>query len=304
MALLLPAVQSARESGRRAQCQNNEKQISLALLNYEAARRTGFCGYRNRIASSDPKRPIVASWVPPIFPNIDRMDLYDQWKGSTGIPWDPQNDPQNKKNGFQTVLLRLFICPSDPSDQTGSADTPLAYVVNCGRDNSPLSPQDPRRMCEGIFYDQSPDDPNVPPGPRVTSDYISSHDGTTTTLMLAEGIPPASSWAPGPPARYEAPSPPKPPKRLIDAGITGGADRVDRTLAIDGFRWSTSGNPVPKVANHIASRHGGQIVVSFCDGHQQLLREDIEYPVFQQLMTPNGRDTGVPMPILSDKDYE
>ena len=39
MALLLPAVQSARESGRRTQCMNNQMQLGLAVLNFEAANR-------------------------------------------------------------------------------------------------------------------------------------------------------------------------------------------------------------------------------------------------------------------------
>ena len=37
-----------------------------------------------------------------------------------------------------------------------------------------------------------------------------------------------------------------------------------------------------------SSRHGGIVIVSFCDGHQQQLRTDIDYQVFRHLMTPNG----------------
>ncbi|HEX3599884.1 MAG TPA: DUF1559 domain-containing protein, partial [Lacipirellulaceae bacterium] len=40
VALLLPAIQAAREAARRAQCQNNMKNVALAVLNYESARKT------------------------------------------------------------------------------------------------------------------------------------------------------------------------------------------------------------------------------------------------------------------------
>ena len=50
MALLLPAVQAAREAGRRAQCQNNEHQISLALIQFENSRGY-FPGYKNLLTA-------------------------------------------------------------------------------------------------------------------------------------------------------------------------------------------------------------------------------------------------------------
>ena len=53
IALLLPAVQQAREAGRRASCSNNQHQFSIALLNYEAARR-GFPGYVQELTLQQP----------------------------------------------------------------------------------------------------------------------------------------------------------------------------------------------------------------------------------------------------------
>jgi len=68
-----------------------------------------------------------------------------------------------------------------------------------------------------------------------------------------------------------------------------------------------------------ASAHSGGMNVAYCDGHSEFLREDIDYVVYQQLMTPNGRksvnpadhaDQGAAMtgfrnaPPLAEKDYK
>jgi prepilin-type N-terminal cleavage/methylation domain-containing protein len=60
VALLLPATECARESGRRAQCMNNQKQIALAMLNYEA-KHGCFPGYVNRVGE-DAKGATVLTW--------------------------------------------------------------------------------------------------------------------------------------------------------------------------------------------------------------------------------------------------
>ena len=65
-----------------------------------------------------------------------------------------------------------------------------------------------------------------------------------------------------------------------------------------------------------ASSHGGGANVAFCDGHSQYLRDDIDYVVYVQLMTPNGRKCVDPYrrlqeshnafrsaPPLAEKDY-
>ena len=54
------------------------------------------------------------------------------------------------------------------------------------------------------------------------------------------------------------------------------------------FEWSALANaPLAKVSNQISSRHGGVINVSFCDGHTQLIRDDIDVNVFRHICTPN-----------------
>ncbi|MFO0807369.1 MAG: DUF1559 domain-containing protein [Gemmataceae bacterium] len=93
--LLLPAVQRVRESANRISCQNNMKQLALALLNYEHATRHFPEGYRFK----SPSR----SFVPPILPYIEQGTIqYDMSKD-----WD---DPVNQVHA--KVQIKILYCPS------------------------------------------------------------------------------------------------------------------------------------------------------------------------------------------------
>jgi prepilin-type N-terminal cleavage/methylation domain-containing protein/prepilin-type processing-associated H-X9-DG protein len=164
MALLLPAVQAAREAGRRATCMNNQSQIALAIVNYEAGRGF-FPGFRNTLGGQ------AVSWVPVILPQLDRGDLYDVWAGTV--------------SGERRALMKLMICPSSPPDTMGSTDTPLAYRVNTGVLNT-------RNRAYGVCHDLTASSPV-----RVSAQDIK--DGAANTLLLAENIAtPYPRWADAP----------------------------------------------------------------------------------------------------------
>src|SRR5688500_6682370 len=86
MALLLPAVQSARESGRANTCRNNMRNHGLALIQYDN-RRGQYPGYVNDIDTTN--NPTTAtsdndnrSWTFVILPFMDHRSLYDQYKNN------------------------------------------------------------------------------------------------------------------------------------------------------------------------------------------------------------------------------
>jgi len=100
VALLLPAVQAAREAARRAQCINNLKQIGLAMHNYESS-----TGAFPRPAITDKQGKPLLSWRVAILPYIEQGPLYDKFK--LNEPWD---SPHN-----QALLKEMpptYVCPS------------------------------------------------------------------------------------------------------------------------------------------------------------------------------------------------
>lgn len=95
ISLLLPAVQQAREAGRRSQCRNNLKQMGLAIQNFHEVKGT---------LPSSRLGPQHASWFVQILPYIDQVALYKQWN---------LNDTYYlQKPATRTTSVPMFYCPS------------------------------------------------------------------------------------------------------------------------------------------------------------------------------------------------
>jgi prepilin-type N-terminal cleavage/methylation domain-containing protein/prepilin-type processing-associated H-X9-DG protein len=103
VALLLPAVQAAREAARRMQCTNNLKQIVLAMHNFENT--YGYLPYGDRLNDSNANK--VGPGVQ-ILPYIEQSSLYDRYDWN--INW---YDPGN--SSVVQTKLSVFFCPSTPN---------------------------------------------------------------------------------------------------------------------------------------------------------------------------------------------
>ncbi len=107
IALLLPAVQSAREAARRAQCTNNLKQIALAMHNYHATTNT-----LPKPAITDKDGKPTLSWRVAILPYIEQQELYNRFH--VDEPWD---SPHNK--ALIKEMPVTYACPSRPPAEPG-----------------------------------------------------------------------------------------------------------------------------------------------------------------------------------------
>lgn len=119
LALLLPAVQQAREAARRTQCANNLKQIGLALHNYHDTYGT----FPPAVTYSADGQPLH-SWRVLILPFLGEQMLYSRY--NLNEPWDGPNNSQ-----LQSQMPPVYACPSNPTG-TISGLTNYAGVAGPG----------------------------------------------------------------------------------------------------------------------------------------------------------------------------
>lgn len=133
ISLLLPAVQAAREAARRAQCQNNLKQIALALHNYHntykifppsSVWRPGDAADIQRLNNPN----LRENWVILILPFLEQQALRDAFDLSRPIP-----DPVNERP--RSMMLSVMLCPSDAYNRTPYNGSPYNQGGNWARGN-------------------------------------------------------------------------------------------------------------------------------------------------------------------------
>lgn len=213
VALLLPAVQAAREAARRSQCQNNLKQIGLALLNYHDT--------AEQFPAGSPKCCGKAGelWSTSIFPFLELTNLHDQFDFTVTF------GPRTVNAELVKQPVPAFICPTGPAaanplfedrhQHNPRTQVGTWYVASMG----PTSPDqcsivctalrstnEPNHCCLGYNWGTNPGSNygvdwrqvRYPEGStqgvfgRHTIPVIALHnitDGTSNTLMIGETLP-------------------------------------------------------------------------------------------------------------------
>jgi type II secretory pathway pseudopilin PulG len=198
VALLLPAIQASRESARRVQCQNNLKQLALAVLNYESAKKIfppsgqWADGLDAKAYNYSPR--IYANWLTLTLPYAEMQTLYNSIDHTL-----PMTDPKNRQ--ARGTRISFMECPSDLGHETfynGSAisATKGAHGDNWARGNYAVSGlnfglggaerwlagNSLQRL--GAFNTGRAIDGK--PGFNGSSRLSQITDGLTTTIMLSE----------------------------------------------------------------------------------------------------------------------
>jgi len=250
MALLLPAVNAAIEQSRMTYCRNNVGQIAKGIATFEARTGRKYPGWRHMVGGT--ARP----WLIAIFPDIDRVDLYNLY--AKGTP--PAALP----------TIEILNCPSDPPDVTGGATN--SYVYSAGRTGTSIGGggANAENPAYGVGIDRGP--ANVTGNLFVSAEYVAQGDGVSNTLAVSENIM-ASNWN--------------------DVGtVSDGKFRNcfvwQVSLTAPSIDYKINGNKTASLQARPSSYHSGVVTAGFLDGHVTLLREDMSYPVYIQLMTTNS----------------
>jgi prepilin-type processing-associated H-X9-DG protein len=249
VALLLPAVQQVRGAADRTSCQNNLKQIGLALHNFHDTHRQFPPQSVSRSARNDPNN--LLSWMALILPQMDQNPLYQASESACRVEIDVMINPPHV--GFATVVPS-YICQADGRLSSPLTDTFnvqaafTSYVAIYGAIQANSS-----TVVEGAI------------GIHGQGRMASVTDGLSNTIMVGERPPPdslqAGWWYPGFSAHGQG-------ARGPNNGIVLGGLRIIRNTGCGPVRGTfgpgQTGNPCDRF--HLWSLHPGGANFLFADG--------------------------------------
>lgn len=174
VALLLPAVQQAREAARRTQSQNNLKQLGLAMHNYHDT----FKQFpRGTVDAPDLSVDQRISWVAGLLPFIEQAAVFGTVSGNLQKPWNAA-----ELEMIRATRLPVLQNPSMPRNSASPSSMDYVGIAGVGPDAASLPVQDPKA---GIF------------GYNRVVRIRDISDGTSNTLMIGDASEPSKSWLAG-----------------------------------------------------------------------------------------------------------
>lgn len=272
VALLLPAVQQAREAARRTQCRVHQSQIGLALQNYHLAYGTLPPGSIN---ATGPIRSEPVGyhhgWYTMLLPYLDEKVLYGTIDPTVDI-YDPKHDLP------RTTVLPLLLCPSDPATRVSArSDSVAAALTNYAGNHHPVeAPIDVTN--HGVLFLNS----------HVRFEDVL--DGSSHTIFVGEFQRNADDlgWASGTRSSLRNGG------LTINLSPTGSPYYNDPTWVPDsgddeqadvpaGAAEPDSGDPALKV-HGFGSWHAGGAMFCVGDGSVRFMSENISPDIYRQLL--------------------
>jgi prepilin-type N-terminal cleavage/methylation domain-containing protein/prepilin-type processing-associated H-X9-DG protein len=283
--LLLPAVQKVREAAARMSCQNNLKQLGLALHNYADANK-----YLPGNLRPSATGTIRARWVTYLLPYYEGDNLFRRY--NQNLNWsEPANLP------YTSQRLKLVECPSapNPGRLDGAPETNWAPVVAAG-DYAGIYGVDPRLVSAGLAV-AAGDGALSKTAPVRLTDFP---DGLSNTLHVTESAGKPSLYRRG--AAVGSP----PGVRVNGGGWCRPASDIpalfgtsaDGTTypgpvainATNGIQQTAYPDPTFGVdgTGQVYGFHTGGVNVLFGDGSVRFVRQSINFGTFAALVTRNG----------------
>ena len=275
VSLLLPAVQAARESARRMSCQNNVKQLGLALLIYH-----------DSFKAFPPARTILPhhGWAPSLLPYVERINLSSQYDWT--VDWDhPANQPTI------TTPISIFRCPSTPGS-TNRRATVRSGIEAATSDYAPVESVSFVAVQAGYISNTDLR------GVMITGEWAhlaDITDGTSNTIFFGECAGRPDFWTSngiGPqnndPGYGNLP--------VVNGHVQGaGWADINNPIPLHTFRRDGLLVPGPCPINctnnnEAFSFHPGGVSTVLADGSVRFLAETITIRTYAALITRNGRE--------------
>ena len=279
MGLLLPAVQNAREAGRRTTCFNNLYQMAFAATRHSDT--NGFIpGWRNAASTSGQ----FYGWPVLLLPFLERRDL------STALT------AVAPSVSAKTSYLNIYLCPTSPPES--QADAWLSYAGNAGYGSKlEVTASGIDGKGNGVMVDTSLTGNQ---SNRIDVDYVSNGDGASNTLVLTEKcgtrVTKLPKWS------NQISVPPTNPISLTDVSATSSTYSSIPVFLFAGSAATTAWTPPSGVVGSSnttddrfpSSNHPGGVGVAFCDGHVLFLKSSVDITTYVQMMTSSSEQSYAP----------
>ncbi len=308
--LIAPAVQSARRAARKVQCLSNMRNVGLAMQNFASSNNGSLPAMisTQKVTNANGAALMVVPWTILLLPALDNSALLKNIRNDAILNTAGTNMIVNINPGYENVAIEVFTCPDHVNAYKKAGG--LSYVVNGGHmpnlvwgtvtintpDQTDWAASTPTGIdatdlaigqSTGVIW---------PTGYTSSLEYVSTGDGTSTTLLITENLQ-AGRW-------YDTNTsslgfgiqlPTSLATMYPNAGSTGVASTalaIGAASSPDNWFINRNLSATQFTSPRPSSQHAGGVNAIMCDGAGKFLNESMDQIVFTKLMTSNGVSYG------------